>query len=68
MHDLRAMYEKALNIYQEQFGKEVTSEGNFWIAPCPAKMSDLQVIALAVAAESASIDIENLLFSKLRTD
>ena len=31
-------------------------------------MTDLQVIALDVSSESACIDSENLLFSKLRTD
>lgn len=31
-------------------------------------MTDLQVMVLAVSSESACIDSENLLFSKLQTD
>jgi hypothetical protein len=68
MHDLKAMYEKTLDIAKEMFADRVNECGDFTFKPRPAKMSDLQVISLAVAAESASIDSENWLFSKLRTD
>ena len=68
MHDLRAMYEKTLEIAQEVFNEDVNERGDFNFKPRPSKMTDLQVIALAVSSESAGIDSENLLFSKLRTD
>lgn len=68
MHDLRAMYEKTLEYAKEMFENDTDDTGNFQFYPRKAKMSDLQVIALAVAAESACIDSENWLYSKLRTD
>lgn len=68
MHDLRAMYEKTLKIAKEMFEEEVDRRGNFNFYPNSPKMSDLEVIALAVTSESASIDSENWLFSKLKTD
>ena len=68
MHDLRAMYEKTLEIAQEVFHEDVNERGDFNFKPRPSKMTDLQVITLAVSSESACIDSENLLFSKLRTD
>lgn len=68
MHDLRVMYEKTFEIAQEVFHEDVNERGDFNFKPRPSKMTDLQVIALAVSSESACIDSENLLFSKLRTD
>lgn len=67
MHDLYAMYKKSLDVAFDLFD-EVTVKGNFFKHPRPSKMSDLEVIALAVAAESTSIDSENLLFAKLRSN
>ena len=68
MHDLRAMYEKTLEITKEMFADDTDENGNFSFYPRKPKMSDLQIIALAVSSESACINSENLLFSKLNTD
>lgn len=68
MHDLIPMYNKNLTYLQEVFEDDVDQHGNFHKSPSRPKMSDLEVISLAVTAESASIDSENWLFSKLRTD
>lgn len=68
MHDLRATYEKTLEIAQEVFHEDVNERGDFNFEPRPSKMTDLQVISLAVTSKSACIDSENLLFSKLQTD
>jgi hypothetical protein len=68
MHDLRAMYEKTLEYAAEVFRNDTDANGNFQFYPRRARMSDLHVMALAIAAESACIDSENWLFSKLRTD
>jgi len=62
------MYEKPLEIAQEVFHEDVNERGDFNYKPRPSKMTDLQVIALAVSSESACIDRENLLFIKLHTD
>lgn len=68
MHDLYAMYTKTLEIAKQIFEDDLNEDGNFTFKPVQPKMSDIQIIALAVAAESASIDSENWLFSKLKTD
>lgn len=68
MHDLIAIYKKYLSFLQSSFESTVDSSGNFRKRPINTKMSDLEVMALAVTCETASIDSENLLFSKLRTD
>lgn len=68
MHDLRTRYEKTLEYAKEMFENDTDDNGNFQFYPRKAKMSDLQVIALAVTAESACIASENWLYSKLRTD
>lgn len=68
MHDLRSMYEKTLEYTKKMFEDDVDECFNFRSLPNPPRMNDLEVIALAVCAESASIDSENWLFSKLKTD
>jgi len=68
MHDLRAMYEKTLEYAAEVFRNDTDANGNFQFYPRRARMSDLHVMALAIASESACINGENWLFSKLRTD
>ena len=68
MHDLREMYEKTLEYAAEVFRNDTDDNGHFQVYPRMARMSDLQVMALAIAAESACIDSESWLFRKLRTD
>ncbi len=62
------MFEKSLECAAEVFRNDTDADGNFQFYPRRARMSDLQVMAFAIAAESACIDRENWLFSKLRTD
>lgn len=61
------MYKKHLSYLREALEGSLTN-GNFKRRPSNSKMSDIEVIALAVTAEANSIDSENLLFSKLRSD
>lgn len=68
MHDLKAMYDKTLEFVTEIFEDDVDSDGNFRFFPRKSKMSDLDIIALAICSESAGIDSERWLFSKLKTD
>lgn len=68
MHDLKAMYKKTFSIAKEFFKDDINAQGNFRPSARHPKMSDLAIISLAVCAESASIDSENLLFSKLKTN
>lgn len=68
MHDLKAMYEKCLELTHQMYEDEIDEFGNFDFYPNPPTMSDTGVIALSLMAESASIDSENLLFTILKSD
>lgn len=67
MHDLFAMCKKTKEVALELY-EDSTEEENFSWHPRPPKMSDIDVICLAVVAESTSIDSENLFFCKLQKD
>jgi hypothetical protein len=67
-HDLRAKCEKTLEYAAEVFRNDTDDNGHFQFLPRKFRMIDLQVIAHAIAAESACIDSENGSFRKLRTD
>jgi len=68
MHDLRAMYEKTLKCTAWVFRNGTDAHGSFQFYPRRARMSDLHVMALAIAVKSACMDSENRLCSKLRTN
>ena len=50
MHDLRAMYEKTLEYAADVIRYNTDDKGNFQFYPIRARLSDLQVMALAIAA------------------
>jgi hypothetical protein len=68
MHNIRTNFSKFYGICKELFEKEVDSRKNFQFYPRPPKMNDLEVVALSCCMEALSIDSENLLWSKLKTD
>lgn len=68
MHNIRTNFNKFYGICQELFEKEVNTRKNFQFYPMPPKMNDLEVVALSCCMEALSIDSENLLWSKLKTD
>ncbi|ARN76515.1 hypothetical protein BST97_15555 [Nonlabens spongiae] len=65
MHDLPAMYKKHLS-YLIDLYQTVTVDGNFIKRPVNTKMNDLEVMALAITGEAASIPSENLLFAEIK--
>jgi hypothetical protein len=68
MHNLKANFDKMLNICK-QIGKEFTTDrGNMPRCGVVPRFFDLEIVALSLTAESLSIDSENLLFSKLESD
>jgi hypothetical protein len=68
MHDLRAIYNKVYNTLKS-VAKECFVHGqNHRFYPNPPKMSDLQIVSLAIAAECTEITSENLLWSKIKKD
>ncbi len=68
MHNIRTNFSKFYGICKELFEKEVDNKKNFQFYPVPPKMNDLEILALACCMEALSIDSENLLWSKLKTD
>lgn len=68
MHNLKSNFDIIFNICNTQLAEFINSYGNFQSYSNRPKMSDIQIVALAITAESLSIDSENLLFSKLKKD
>ena len=68
MHDLFAMYKKTREILETCYQDDVNKSGNFRFYPVAPKMCDLDVLAIAIIAESTCIHGENWLFSKLRSN
>lgn len=68
MHDLTTIYKKVFNTLQS-VAKECFVDGeNSRFYPNPPRMSDLQIVSLAITAECAEITSENLLWIKIRKD
>jgi hypothetical protein len=68
MHNIRTNFSKFYVICKELFEKEVDTRKNFQFYPVSPKMNDLEVVALSCCMEALSIDSENLMWSKLKTD
>lgn len=67
MHNLYTKFVKIFEIYKQFSNKFVNEAGNIPRRGPVPKFSDLEVVALSLAAESESIDSENWLFeSKLK--
>ena len=68
MHDLPTIYEKIKSTLKS-VGKEYFVFGeNTKFYPNRPKMSDLEIVSLALCAEALQIDSESLLWSKIKTD
>ena len=63
MHDLFVIYTKVKRCVRAISKDRLDKEGNLKSYSHKPKMSDLEVISLAITAECLSIDSENLLFS-----
>lgn len=68
MHNLKTNFDKIIGIVKSAIGDCLYSDGNFYKYRNKPKMSDIEIVALALTAESLGIDSENLLFSKLRKE
>jgi hypothetical protein len=68
MHNIRTNFRKIYGICKELFDKEVDRDNNFQFYPVKPKMNDLEIVSLSCCMEALSIDLENLLWSKLKTD
>lgn len=68
MHNLKSNFDKFIEIAKCVFKDQLNADNNFRFYPKKPKMSDLEIVTLGCLAEALSIDSENLLFSKLKTD
>lgn len=68
MHNLKANFDKILNICKLNSNDLVNEFGNIPRPGPVPKFSDLEVISLSMMAEALGIDSENLLFLKIKTD
>lgn len=65
---LRTNFKKFLAIAKSVFRDDINKQGNFRFYSNKTKMSDIQIITLSCLTESLSIDSENWLFGRLRSD
>jgi len=68
MHDLKVIYNKVEKTLKQVTKEYFVFDGNIKKYPNKPKLSDLQVISLAITSECLQIDSESLLWSKLVTD
>ena len=68
MHDLYSIYKKVRKILRAALEQNLVDGGNLQFYPNAPKMSDLDVLSLAVTSECLGIDSENLLWSKIQKD
>ncbi|MEZ5196503.1 MAG: hypothetical protein R2764_08915 [Bacteroidales bacterium] len=59
MHNLKSNFDKFFNITKSVFINRINSYDNFFVYRNMPKMSDCQIIALAVTGETLGIDSEN---------
>ena len=68
MHDLYSIYTKVLKQVKSCLEEYLVGGGNVRFYSNKPKMSDVEVISLALTAECLGIDSENLLWSKIQKD
>ncbi len=68
MHDLKAIYDKVKTCLKSLTKEYFVYGENSRFYPNAPKMSDLEVISLAITAECTQLDSENYLWSKIESD
>ena len=68
MHHLKSNFDLIRPIIKESLSNFIDSSGNIKKVGAKPKFSDVDVITLSLVAEILSINSENLLFSKLRSE
>ena len=68
MHDLKTIYNKVKRSLKIVAKDYFDCTGNTRFYPNRPKMSDLEIVALAITSECVQVDSENLLWSKLLKD
>jgi len=68
MHNLKSNFDKFFDITKSVFINSIDSFDNFFFYRNLPKMSDCQIIALAITGETLGIDSENYFWGKLKHD
>ncbi len=68
MHNLYSNFDKFFNITKSVFKNNINQFDNFFCYRNKPKMSDCEIIALAVTGESLGIDSESYFWGKLKND
>ena len=68
MHNLKSTFDRIKPIVKESLANFIDSNENINKIGAKPKFSDVDLIALSLVAESLSINSENLLFAKLRSE
>ncbi len=68
MHNLSTNFMIFLDIAKSVFKSSINTDDNFKFYPRKPKLSDCDILALALSAESIGIDSETYLFGKLKKD
>jgi hypothetical protein len=68
MHNLKSNFSKFLNITKSVFEHRINQYDNFFEYRNRPKMSDCEIIAMAITGESLGIDSEKYLWGKLKSD
>jgi len=68
MHNIWTNFTKIIEVIKEIIGDEINENGNYSRRGTKPRFSDMEVMALSLAAECLGIDSENHLFSKLNKE
>ena len=68
MHNIKANFDKIIEVLKQIIGEEISEEGNYVRRGTKPRFSDIEVIALSLTAECLGIGSENHLFSKLNKE
>lgn len=68
MHNFESQVRRMIENLQTVFSDRLRAEGNFFAYPNKPKVSDIELLAISVVAESFSINSENALFQRLAKD
>jgi len=68
MHNLKSNFDRIRPIVKESLSNFIDSSGNIKKMGAKPKFSDIDLIAISIVAESLSINSENLLFAKLKSE
>src|SRR5664279_3985939 len=68
MHNIKTNFDKIVGVIKDILSDEINENGNYTRRGVVPKFSDIEVMALSLTADCLSIDSENYLFSKLRTE